>query len=374
MAKITDFIAGREVKQLLIRRGLDPIRRELNLINSDLERHIRSPEMSATAWDAAKIRAREIMANLQRRLDAIQEAATIFFRSAATRGLLAEELKGRIAAFDLEAHLSRVIQSKKYAKNMDTALHEAVEVAIAEVLNGWLEGIRKGDTPSSVKLREAFDLWSDEGREHMEAAKTEARSDAAGLFDHLPFHPYVADWQTLSVGQSRYKVRAPFVKKEAFTDTVDSPDGSGSFLDMFRDFFASVREVFTGESMNYQFYLDQVRGIAWPAKTEAMTHAEAIVERLVEWLREQIQAVRKRQEIVLLAELDERIEQGDSSVEKDVESLREVMRKAQQHFGQFEQAAESPGQKLARIANSLNDELAAAGLLLSSEPHSPKNS
>ena len=355
VAKVGDFVAQEELPSF---KGqvLEPIEQELGAILTDLEFHVRAPKLQKDAWQEEKAKACVLMANIQLRLKLLRDAAdTSFSLSAEFAATMREEVAARIEHNDLDAFLEIEIKKKHFAKEMPASIHEAIQSSLSNTLVGWLDAFKKGDTDSSVAIRNTLDSWTTDA-----AAVLAASAAESALLKSMPYSSPAPTWASLT-GEPKYDFTQPVLEEHPLTEKWEKvEDGvAKKTLNGLRWFLGVgkyVGEVVVGlvtggpisaaSTMDHQQYTKQIGKIVPPAKEEAKKHAGDLVSKVVKHLQDALVAAFDVQMEKLKQELDERIEQGDSTVGVDLSKLKERATLAESYIKKLSGSSGSPGARL----------------------------
>ena len=351
VSKVTDFVASQEGPEFKI-NVLDPIERELATIRADLNHHVSAPGVTTSEWNAIKTKAIEIMKNLQTHLNRIRDAADAYFRMDSDAGnLLSKELTDRVASFDLEMALTEMIKMKLYPNNMRQSFREVIERSMSDVLGGWLESFRQGDTPAAAAIRKALD----ESKMGIEGFLKQA-SDNSELLKGLSYLPPSLLWAAL-LAKEKYFFSEPTIPQDEIIENLDEVEARGGWVG---NLTTAIRIWWAHrvEPMDYKHYTDMVPNIVTLSKAEASEHATELISAIVGWLHTNIVTTYDTQMAALDVELKERIRQGDKAGGEKLPVLTANAKRAAQFLKQLDEDQNAPSKRLLVLANELELELA----------------
>lgn len=364
VAKVTDFIASREGPELLGRSGIEPLRREMDLIVKELSDHIRAPGVTKEEWEKAKKSARENMANLLGRLNAIKEKVIAYFRpNGSLASSLKQEVHERIKAANVADALTARINSMRYPKAVAAELHEVIKGTLSGVAHGWLSSLQQSDTLAAMDLSNIIHSWDAEVRKELESAGD------AGLLATLPFVPVNVGITDENIAGINLVFDPPNISHtpattlyEAVTgvlkgiEAIDKADTEK--LEEIREVNSVLRTVLQGSSMNHGHYRDQVAAIASRAEFQAVMGCQSLIDGMLASIQEQVRKIHNEQEAAIINEFDQRVKDGDKSVGSTVKERESVAVRAGEALRLLQEDVKSPMANINNIQVELLEELA----------------
>ncbi|MCB9492251.1 MAG: hypothetical protein H6674_09335 [Dehalococcoidia bacterium] len=332
VSAISQFVETREMREFLLRRGLDPIRTELELIQRELETHAQAPARSAADRREQRIRAREIMGNIESKLRRMATEVDRLFRNGGeAEHEIRKDLEGRLTKLCIRRILERKIRSMKYPRFIRAELRDELNSRMNTVVSGWLSGIQKGDSQVGSVLHIGVETWNSKAKAAFEAELATLPQSFQGTF----FREGTIFWSDVEFEVYPFECNELDIHVPATTEVANKISRSwfGGVFNVFREAWALAREAFEGESMDYLSYIQQLPAVERSALEQIADYVRDVVFRVSERLRAEHKRAFETAWSSQQSDFDARDTQIEKETEADADSLVETARKAEVALG-----------------------------------------